>query len=129
MELKLTSTLIVILGGYLIMTINTNTFNSFINSCNSLYVPDYIHDYVSSLTKRELDKFYSDYKTASSYLIDDKYLIYKLRWILKVGYDNLLSSLFIELVLNVEGFNLNDIICTAKFNQLVTLYGHLNPRI
>ncbi len=104
------------------MTINTCSLKTFINSCDSYCVPYYVSEYVSTLSKSELINFYHSYKTASSYLIDDWYLIYKLRWILKEGYIDLSLSLFIELICNVENFNLDEIISECNFSELVNLY-------
>ena len=111
------------------MIINTHTINSFIISWNRHDVPDFMRDYIASLTESELNKFYHDYKAASSYLIDDRYLIYKLRWILKEGYENLTSSLYIELACNVENFDLDQIISNDNYYKLFNLYDHLNPCI
>ena len=92
--------------------------------CNSYRCKDYIKCYVKKLKPTEYKMFLSEVKRAVSYLIDENYLFYKMFWILKRPFNDLCKELFEELCINLEGYNLKNIITDKKFDELCLLYSN-----
>ena len=56
----------------------TRNLKSFKDFCNSYYCQDYIKKYVNNMTSIEFEQFYFEVKRATSFLIDEDYLFYKI---------------------------------------------------
>lgn len=74
------------------------------------------------MTSIEFEQFYFEVKRATSFLIDEDYLFYKMFWILKYPFNDLCEELLEELCNNLEGYDLSKIITDEKFDELMSLY-------
>lgn len=63
---------------------------------------NYINRYCNQLTSMEWKLFYSQMKEPLEFIVDEKYLFYMLKWILKEPYTDLSFEVYLQVIQNPE---------------------------
>ena len=78
--------------------------DSFKNYMNGIFSPKYLKEYINSLDELQLEWFYNQMKEPMEFLVDEKYLFYKFKWIKDRDFTDLSKEIFIEYLCNPEGY-------------------------
>lgn len=63
---------------------------------------NYIIRYCNSLDELDWNNFYNQMKEPLEFIIDESYLFYILKWILKFPYEDLSYDVYLEVIMNPE---------------------------